>query len=221
MSSKIENAIPYKGDDSVQTMAKQMAWPMLGMGVMSVIVAFIIALVAGNNIGAFFSPSGVASDLGRGQADVQLTGAFLFLGMGMILASITMTLVNIVRHLRDSGRDVQSALGAAPLQLKKPWTGQVTPMFMMMGVMVEVLAFILGIVAAVSIGGVAPGALVDASSASAADLADIGLARAWAAWLPGLRLVGLAMILTAIVMVLATIQKVIRFQGDRISELAA
>ena len=101
------NTIPYKGDDAVQTMAKKMSLPMLGMGSMTVVVALVLAIIAGISFGDFFSPSGVVDDLGRGEALVQLTGAFLFLGMGMILAAITMTLVNIVRHLRDAGRDVQ------------------------------------------------------------------------------------------------------------------
>lgn len=214
-----DSAIPYKGDDAIQKMAKKMAWPMLGMGTMTVLVAFVLAVAGGVNFGDFFSPSGVAADLGRGEALVQLTGAFLFLGMGMILAAVTMTLVNIVRHLRDAGRDVQASLGATPLQLKKPWTGKSAPMVMMMGVMTEVVAFVFGIVAAVSIGGVDAGAIADPSSASAGDLADIGFVRAVSAWLPGLRLVGLAMILIAVVLVLTTIQRVIRFQGDRLSEI--
>lgn len=218
--STSDTSIPYKGDDPVQKMAKKMAWPMLGMGTMTVIVGFLLAIAGGINFGDFFSPSGVADDLGRGEALVQLTGAFLFLGMGLILAAVTMTLVNIVRHLRDAGRDVQVSLGAQPLQLKKPWTGKSAPMVMMMGVMTEVVAFVLGIAAAVSLGGVDPGAIADPSSASGSDLADIGFVRAVGAWLPGLRLVGLSMILIAVVLVLTTIQRVIRFQGDRLSEIA-
>ncbi len=215
-----DNSIPYKGDDAVQTMAKKMAWPMLGMGSMAVLGALGLAIAGGVNFGDFFSPSGVAADLGRGEALVQLTGAVLFLGMGMILGAITMTLVNIVRHLRDAGRDVQTSLGAQPLQLKKPWTGTATPMLMMMGVMTEIVAFVIGIAAAVSIGGVDPSAIADPSTASGADLANIGFTRAVGTWLPGLRLTGLAMILISIVLVLTTIQKIIRFQGDRVSEIA-
>lgn len=94
-------------------------------------------------------------------------------------------------------------------------------MLMMMGVMTEIVAFVIGIAAAVSIGGVDPAAISDPSGASAGDLADIGfITRAVGTWLPGLRLTGLAMILISIVLVLATIQKVIRFQGDRVSEIA-
>ena len=64
-------------------------------------------------------------------------------------------------------------------------------------------------------------AVVDPASASAGDLADIGFVRAVTAWLPGLRLTGLALILVSIVLALATIRRVIRFQADRVDELAA
>jgi hypothetical protein len=40
------------------------------------------------------------------------------------------------------------------------------------------------------------------------------------AWLPGLRLLGVAVILGSIVLTLTTIRSAIRFQGDRITELA-
>ncbi len=220
MTTKLKNTIPYKGDDLPQTMAKTMAWPMLGMGAMSVLFGFILGIVGGTNFGDAFSPSGVASDLSTGQTLSQLSGAFVFLGMGMILGAITMTLVNIVRTLRDAGRDVQTSLNATPIQLKKPWSGVATAPMMMMGLMVEIVAFIIGIINATTLGGVDPSAVASPGGASASDIADIGTVQAFSAWLPGLRLTGLAMILVAIIFVLTTIQQVIRFQGDRISELA-
>jgi hypothetical protein len=131
-----------------------------------------------------------------------------------------MTLVNVVRSLRDAGRDVQESLGAEPVQLDKPLSGKLTPHVMLMGVMVEVAAFVIGIVAATTIGGVSPAALADPATAGAGDIADIGFVRAVSAWLPGLRLFGLALILGSVVLTLTTIQRSIRFQGHRIAELA-
>jgi hypothetical protein len=219
--SNIPDAIAYKGDDGVQTMAKTMSLPMLGMGLMSVLGGLIAGIVGGLSFGDFFSPSGVAADLGTGEAAVQVANALLFFGIGLILAGITMTLVNVVRALRDAGRDVQQSLGAAPLQLAKPLTGKLTPLVMMMGVMIEVVALVLGLIAATTIGGVDPGVIGDPSAAGAADLADIGWVRAVGAWLPGLRMLGIATILGSIVLTLTTIRSAIRFQGDRVSELAA
>jgi hypothetical protein len=218
--SEIPEAIPYRSDDLAQRMAKSMAWPLVGMGFMAVLGGLVAGIIGGINFGEFFSPSGVADDLGRAEVAVQLTGATLFLGMGLILSGITMSLVNVIRHLRDSGRDVQVALGAAPLQRSKPWTGRFTPHVMMMGLVAQMVAFAVGIVSAVTIGDVDPAAIADPSSASSSDLADIGFVRAVSTWLPGLRLTGLAVILLSVVLALVTIQHSIRFQGRRIEELA-
>src|SRR5262249_7609358 len=146
--------------------------------------------------------------------------AVAFLGMGLVLSGVVMHLVNVVRTLRDAGRDVQTSLGAPPLKLRKPWTGHLTPHVMLMGLMAELAAFVAGIVAAVSIGGVTPASIAAPASASRGDLADIGVARAAAAWLPGLRFAGLAVLLTSVVLVLVTIQKTLRFQTARITEIS-
>jgi hypothetical protein len=220
VASRLPDAVPSTGDDWAQNLARLMAWPLLAMGFMAVLVGLGTGIAGGVNFGDAFSPSAELADLGRAEALVQVTGATLFLGMDLILGGITMTLVNVVRSLRDAGRDVQVSLGAQPVQLDKPLSGKLTPHVMLMGVMVEVAAFVIGIVAATTIGDVSLTALADPSTAGAADIADIGFVRAASAWLPGLRLVGLALILASVVLTLTTIQKAIRFQGHRVTELA-
>ena len=220
VASRLPGAVPSTVDDWAQNLARLMAWPLLAMGFMAVLVGLGTGIAGGVNFGDAFSPTAELADLGRAEALVQVTGAVLFLGMGLILGGITMTLVNVVRSLRDAGRDVQVSLGAQPVQLDKPLSGKLTPHVMLMGVMVEVAAFVIGIVAATTIGDVSLAALADPSTAGAADIADIGFVRAASTWLPGLRLVGLALILTSVVLTLTTIQKAIRFQGHRVTELA-
>jgi len=220
IASPLPDAVAAKGDDWAQSLARLMAWPLLAMGSMAVLTGLGTGIAGGVSFGDAFSPTAELADLGRAEALVQVTGAFLFLGMGLILGGITMTLVNVVRSLRDAGRDVQQSLGAQPVQLDKPLSGKLTPHVMLMGVMVEVAAFVIGIIAATTIGDVSLTALADPSTAGPGDLADIGFVRAASAWLPGLRLVGLALILTSVVLTLTTIQKAIRFQGQRVTELA-
>lgn len=195
---------------------------MFVMGVMAVLTSLALGIAGGVNIGEFFGAlrNPDFTDLGRAEVLGQWTGAVAFLGMGFILSGVVMHLVNIVRTLRDAGRDVQTSLGAKPLKLRKPWSGQLTPHVMLMGVMAEIVAFVGGIVAAVSIGGVNAASIANPASASRADLADIGVARAAAAWLPGLRFAGLAILLSSVVLVLLTIQKTLRFQAARITEMA-
>lgn len=219
-ASRLPDAIPARGDDWAQNLARLMAWPLLAMGLMAVLAGLGTGIAAGVNFGDAFSPRAELADLGRAEALIQVTGAVLFLGMGLILGGITMTLVNVVRSLRDAGRDVQQSLGAQPVQLAKPLSARLTPHVMLMGVMVEVAAFVVGIVAATTIGGVSPASLADPATAGIGDIADIGFVRAASAWLPGLRLVGLALILASVVLALITIQRSIRFQGRRITELA-
>lgn len=222
IDSRLPDAEPYEGDDWAQSMARWMATPLLVMGVMAVFVSLALGIAGGVSIGGFFGDlaSPDLADLGRTETLAHWSGAVAFLGMGLILGGIVMHLVNIVRTLRDSGRDVQRSLGAELLKLRKPWTGKATPHVMLMGVMVEVAAFVVGIVAALRVGGVRPAALADPATATSAELADIGMAQAAAAWLPGLRFVGLAILLTSVVLVLLTIQKTLRFQSDRITEIA-
>ena len=219
-TKSLPDAVPARGDDAVQTMARVMATPMLAMGLMAVLAGLGTGIAAGVNFGDAFAPGSVVADLGRAEALVQITGAVLFLGMGMILGGITMTLVNVVRSLRDAGTAVQESLGAEPVQLAKPLSGKLTPLVMITGVMIELGAFVTGLVAAATIGNVSAASIADPAAARAGDLADIGFVRAASAWLPGLRLTGLALVLLSVVLALTTIQKAIRFQGRRITQLA-
>lgn len=222
IASRIPGAEPYQGDDWAQSLSRWTATPMFLMGVMAVLTSLILGIAGGINAGEFFGSlaSPDFSDLGRAEVLGQWTGAIAFLGMGFILGGVVMHLVNIVRTLRDAGRDVQTSLGAPALKLRKPWTGQLTPHVMLMGVMAEAGAFITGIVAAVKIGSLNAALLANPGAASPGDLADIGFARAASTWLPGLRFAGLAILLTSVVLVLLTIQKTLRFQADRVTEIA-
>ncbi len=123
--------------------------------------------------------------------------------------------------MRDGGRDVQQAVGAGEVtQLRKPLTGRLVPPVMMMGLMIVIAGFIIAIVEAVLIAGISSQGLVDASVLSAGDLADLGAAEAIDKWVPQLKLTGLALIFTSIVLALRTIIKAIRFQSQRVEELA-
>jgi hypothetical protein len=220
--SRIPDVEPYQGDDWAQSLSRVLAAPMFAMGVMAVLTSLALGIAGGVNIGDFFGAAANPdlADLGRAEVLGLWAGATAFLGMGFILGGIAMHLVNVVRTLRDAGRDVQMSLGATPLKLRKPWTGRLTPHVMLMGVMAEVAAFVTGIVAAAKIGGLEAALLANPAGAAPGDLADIGFARAAAVWLPGLRFAGLAILLTSVVLVLLTIQKTLRFQAARVTEIA-
>lgn len=212
--------VAYRGDDRAQTLARVMWLPMLVMGVMAVATGLVAAVIAGVQIGDFFGGD-TADHLGRGQATGAWAGGTLFLGMAFILSAITMVLVNIVRTLRDTGRDVQQAVGAWQVtQLRKPWTGRLIPPVMMMGVMIVMAGFVLAIVRALLLGGVPAQALAQPTTLQGADLADYGTAQAIGAWLQPLNLLGLATIFVSIVLALQTIIQAISFQAQRVLDLA-
>lgn len=214
-------SVPYKGDDFPQTMARLMWLPMLAMGLMAVGIGLVASFVAGIDIADFFGGEGPET-LRTGKAIGAWAGGTIFLGMGFILSSITMVLVNIIRTLRDTGRDVQQAVGARQLtQLRKPLAGHAIPHVMMMGLMLVIAAFVVGIVQASLIADVPPAGFADPAQLQGESLADFGAAQATAQWVGPLRLLGLALIFVSIVLALRTIIRAITFQAQRVQELRA
>lgn len=214
------NAIPYKKDDLPQAMARILWLPMLVMGLMAVGVGLAAGSLAGLEIGDFFAGD-TPDALGRGQATAAWASGVTFLGMAFILSSITMVLVNILRTIRDTGRDVQQAVGAASvLQLKKPFTGVMIPHVMMMGLMSVVVAFGVSVVRANLLGGLPGEGLANPATLRGENLADLGAANAIGAWIGPLNLTGLAIIFVSIVLALRTIIKSLTFSARRIQQLA-
>lgn len=214
----------YSGDDWAQALARNLWWLMVAMGVMLVVGALALASYAGVQLGELFDASGNAAidNVGRARATQAWATGLNFLGMGFILSGITMVLVNIVRTLRDAGRDVQLSVGTNEIQkLRKPWEGQWLPHVMMAGLMALMGAFVVSIIVAVELGSMDPEALAAAPQGlSGEDLTSFGTAQAFEAWLGPLRFVGLATIFGSIVLALRVIIRTLRFQAFRVTELA-
>jgi hypothetical protein len=186
-------AIPREREGfDLPAMARRMWRPALGMGLMA-IAAGIIA--------------GAVQASASNPLHVQQIGAWnpglLFLGIGFLLSAVTFVLGTILGELRDGGAKVQTALGEKVLILKRPWTGYAFPATMMMGLMTLLAAFAIGFVQT---------AKLDNDPAGAADIG---------AWVTPLRFAGVALIFTGVALALATIVRALRFQGDRVSQIAA
>jgi hypothetical protein len=125
----------------------------------------------------------------------------LFLGIGLLLATIVLVLVRVLGELRDGGTKVQRTAGVDALILKRPLTAKIFPMAMMLGLIVLVVALAIGFVQA---------AKLDTDPSSAADIG---------AWLAPLRFAGVALIFTGIAFALLTVVNVLRFQVDRIGQI--
>ncbi len=220
------------GMTGMQEMASRMWLPMFLMGAMVLIASLVIGAVQ----------SGFASDLfelDKGARD-SVTGSLLdkqqfieslnvwlpalqLLGIGFILSAITFSLANILGVFRVGGVQIQQAFGKEPQTLTRPITGMLFPMMMMVGLMILIANLIIAVV----IGAIAwdvygePVATINAAEPGSSLLGDLGTVNSYKAWLEPFKFVGLATILVGISMAVHTILQVIRFQGQRIRELAA
>lgn len=180
----------YLGID-MPALARKMWAPMLAMGLMAVATGVVVGIIQASS----------DNPLHVKQLSAWNPGV-LFMGIGFLLSGVTFLLATILGELRDGGSEVQRSLGEKPLVIKRPWTGWVFPPIMMMGLMVVVTAFGIGLWQA---------SIVDTRPGDAADIA---------AWVGPLRFGGLAMIFTGISLALATIVRALRFQADRITQIA-
>ncbi len=172
-------------------MARKLWRPMLTMGLM----AITAGLIAGGIQASASNPLHV-------RQIAAWNPGLLFLGIGFLLSTVTFVLATILGELRDGGTNVQRSLAANGPILKRPWTGYVFPASLMMGLMTLLAGFVLGFEQA---------ARIDDNPGSAADIG---------AWVGPLRFAGVALILTGVVFALATIVRALRFQADRITQIA-
>ncbi len=148
---------------------------------------------------------------------------FQLLGMGLMFGGITFLLATILGNLRLAGALVQKNSGRRMLTPKPPWSAQLFPMLMMMGLMVLIGAFVTSIVVATIANDVfdQPLSRIGAAEPGSSLLGDFQTVQTYGAWLQAFAFTGLlALVLSGIVLALYTISQVLRFQHGRIAELA-
>ncbi len=121
------------------------------------------------------------------------TQGLQFLGLAMTLGGISFLLGTILAALRKGGGEVQESLGVSVMTLKMPASAKAFVALMMMGVMIAIVQFVLYLVA---IGREDPAS--------------------WFAWLAPVRVLGVGLILSGIVLALYTIGTVLALQFDRL-----
>ena len=214
----------------MQRMARKMWAPWAVMGLMIVGVALILGIVLQAKVGFIFEFDKVTRDGDTGaildaRQFVETTKAWLptfkFLGLGMLLGSITFLLATILGNLRAGGAAVQRSLGA-DVKTFKPAIANVFPMLMMMGVMVLVAAFVVGIVNATTANDLYSHSIaaIDSSAAGSELLRQLGTVNAVATWLAPFKFVGMALLFSGIAVALLTIVRVLRWQTGRLVDIA-
>ncbi len=108
------------------------------------------------------------------------------------------------------------------LALKPPWSAQLFPMLMMLGLMILIGAFVVSIVIATIAADVfdKPISTIDGAPAGSGLLDDLQTVKTYGAWLQAAAITGLGIVLSGIVLALYTIAQVLRFQHTRIAEIA-
>ena len=215
----------------MQSMASKMWIPFIAMGFMIVVASFIIGLVTSSVAADYYAFDKVAreaavrgSDLATDKAFIESTKvwlpAFKFLGMGMLLGGVTFLLATILGALRVGGGRVQEALGVDVKIIKAPVTARAFPMVMMMGMMVLIASLVIGIVlSTLAYDYWNHSIATQLNPASGSLLSDLGTINTVKLWLEPFKFVGLALVLSAIGLALATIVRVLRWQSNRLWEV--
>lgn len=112
----------------IHKMAKRMFRPMVGMGLMAVIVGLIISFV-------------LAADFPNTGASAWMQG-LQFLGEAMLLSGIAFLLGTILWAIRTAGGEVQESLGVKVYTPKMPVLAKVFVALMMVGLMLGIVQFI-------------------------------------------------------------------------------
>jgi len=218
---------------TMQQVARYMWVPMLLMGLMIIGASLVLSIVNASAVSDYFglpqavrgaadAPASVIDDRQFIESTNVWLPGFQLLGIGLILAAITFSLANILGVFRAGGVRVQQAFGHEAQTLTPPITARLFPMLMMMGLMV----LIVNLIIAALIGGLAwdvyghSVAEINAATEGSDLLGDLGTVNTFKTWLAPLPFIGIAMILVGISFAVHTILQVIRFQGQRMRELA-
>lgn len=230
IQARYEAATRTSDMTGMQRMARTMWAPWAAMGLMIVGAALILGLIMQAKVGFIFEFDKVTRDADTGgildaRLFVETTKAWLptfkFLGLGMLLGSITFLLATILGNLRAGGAAVQRSLGA-DVRAYKPAIANVFPVLMMMGMMVLVGAFAVGIVNATIANDLYSHSIreIDAAPAGSELLRQLGLVNATTTWLAPVKFVGMALLFSGIAVALLTIVRVLRWQTGRLVEIA-
>ena len=179
--------------------AGRLLWaPMLGMALMAFPVGLLLAGIRAATVQQGGDPAAVAA-LG------QFGPAVMFIGFASVFAAVSFAIARILGTLRQGGGAVQEAAGRTVQSLRMPTTAKVFIALMMMAMLLLVGAVIahFGVGAAI-LGG---------------DTTTLAAAEAWSIGLEAVRRIGVVLYLVAIVLGLASIAQVLKFQAIRLREL--
>ncbi len=171
----------------IHRLAGAMWLPMLAMAAMALYGGFALSLIASGNI---------ATDPQLASSQRAWVQGLQFLGEGLVLSGVSFLLARILGALRSSGGDVQTSVGLRVHTLRMPASAKAFVVLMMLGLMVEIAQLV--------------------GYAYVAGLSDGGEIAVASTFLGPLREFGLGLLLSGIVLALATIARALDFQSTRL-----
>jgi hypothetical protein len=200
---------------------------LIAMGFMIVAIAFVVGYFNSQAAVSYFSQPKALREttLLAERAAIESIDLWLpyfkFLGLGLILGGIVMALRVIIDSLRNAGAEVIENLPAElrPAPPSPPWYALMMPMVMMLGLLVFIVALIVGLGLAADARALFanPIPAIDAAGAGTALLATLEGIKATSAWLVPFKFFGVATEFLAIAMGLTTIVYILSQQTDMIA----
>ena len=184
------------GRNLPQRIGRTLWLPMFLMAMMAFAVGFVLGIVRADEVAA------TSPDPERIAALQHITAGFMFLGFASVFASISFAIARILGEFRSGGGEVQEAAGRGVETLKMPFTAKAFIVIMAMAMMTILVAVVLHWIFAF-------------------DTSDLELADQRFVVLESVRRMGIVAYLFSILLGLATIIQVLRFQAVRLRELAA
>ncbi len=208
------------------------AYPLfIAMGVMIVIAAVVIGAINSGNANAYYAVDKVTreTDLvwANVRAGVESTVIWLpyfkFLGLAMILGGITMALGVIATKLLQLGKEVNASVPeSARVQVPaKPRSAMLMQMFMMLGMMIIIIGFIIALFTAGTAASIYSNPVVDidAAATGSALLQDVASVHRAESWLEAFKFLGVAALFLGIISGLSTIIFALQYQKKAIPEV--
>jgi hypothetical protein len=195
----VETSDRSLGRNLPQRIGRRLVLPMLAMAVMAFPAALVVGIARASKISDGASPATVE--------ELKHVGAgLMFLGFASVFAAISFAIARILGEFRTGGGEVQEAAGRIVQTLRMPLTAK-----LFLGLMAMAMMTLLAAVAL--------------HFAFAADItntpASLKLAEQRFVVLEGIRRAGIATYLLSIVLGLASIIQVLRFQAVRLRQLPA
>jgi len=194
---KVETSTRSLGYNLPQRIGRLLWFPMFLMALMFFGAGMVLGIVRADEI----SDGGAADTIASLQ---HVQAGVMFLGFASVFSAISFAIARILGQFRAGGGEVQEAARRTVQTLKMPGTAKLFLMLMMVALMTIVVAAVLHFVFAGDI---------DSTPASLADAEERFIV------LEGVRRTGVAVFLFAILLGLATIIRVLRFQAVRMREL--